>query len=68
MKPYGVTVHILEPGYFRTEITNVNNLLPRMEKAWNRMTTEEREEYGEEYYQECKWLSQDCGSYFEINN
>ncbi len=56
MKPYGVTVHILEPGYFRTEVTNKDgNIFPRMDKAWNRMTPEEREEYGEEYYQECKY-------------
>ncbi|XP_072036150.1 retinol dehydrogenase 7-like [Amphiura filiformis] len=54
MKPYGVTVHILEPGYFRTEVTNTEGIFPRMDKAWNRLTPEEREEYGEEYYQDLK--------------
>ncbi len=58
MMPYGVTVHILEPGYFRTDLTNKEHVFPRLDKVWNRMTPEEREEYGEEYFQECKWLSQ----------
>ena len=37
MKPYGVTVHILEPFYFRTKITNKENVFRRMDMVWNRL-------------------------------
>ena len=57
MKPYGVTVHILEPGYFRTEVTNKDgNVFPRMDMAWNRLTPEEKSEFGEEYLKDRKLI------------
>ena len=55
MKPYGVTVHILEPGYFRTKIANKDSIFERADMAWNRLTPEEREEFGEEYFSDCKF-------------
>ena len=55
MKPFNVTVHIIEPGYFRTEVTNTDSIFPKMDLAWNRLSQEQRDEYGEEYYQESKY-------------
>ena len=54
MKPYNVTVHIIEPGYFRTEVANTANIFPKLDLAWNRLSQEQRDEYGEEYNQESK--------------
>ena len=56
MKPYGVTVHILEPGFFRTEITNKDKLFRRLDMVWNRLTPEEREEFGDEYFSDRKFF------------
>ena len=50
MKPFDVSVHIIEPGYFRTEVTNKDSIFLKMDLAWNRLSQEQRDEYGEEYY------------------
>ncbi|KAK2146687.1 hypothetical protein LSH36_589g01086 [Paralvinella palmiformis] len=54
---YGCTVHIIEPGFHKTNITNTDALLRAIDVVWNRLTPEQREEYGEEYLETTKNIS-----------
>ncbi|XP_066270403.1 retinol dehydrogenase 16-like isoform X2 [Branchiostoma lanceolatum] len=54
MKFFGVKVHIIEPGYFRTEISNLEVVLRRLDRAWQRQSSETKSEYGEEFLQAVK--------------
>ncbi|XP_038072855.1 short-chain dehydrogenase/reductase family 9C member 7-like [Patiria miniata] len=42
----GITVHILEPGAFKTWIANPENVLGSQRRLWERLTEEERQQYG----------------------
>ncbi|CAI2354201.1 unnamed protein product [Caenorhabditis sp. 36 PRJEB53466] len=59
MRQYGVSVHILEPGCFKTELLNNEAQKMRIQKIWNNLSVETKEEYGEEYRKnfETAWES-----------
>ncbi|KAI6177562.1 hypothetical protein M3Y97_00920900 [Aphelenchoides bicaudatus] len=44
---FGITVCILEPGFFATGLTNANMHKAMLDKMWNALSSEVREEYGE---------------------
>ena len=46
---YGVSVSILEPGFFKTPLLNASRLIEMAERVWRRAPKEIQEEYGEEY-------------------
>ncbi|XP_040196910.1 retinol dehydrogenase 7-like [Rana temporaria] len=52
MKPFGVKVCIIEPGFFNTQLTNTQALKADLQKNWESTTEERRQSYGEEYYLE----------------
>ncbi len=47
MQPWGVSCHILEPGFFRTELLNVDAIQRRLDLVWNRCPENVRREYGQ---------------------
>ncbi|XP_069735767.1 retinol dehydrogenase 16-like [Phaenicophaeus curvirostris] len=49
MRNFGVKVSIIEPGYFKTQITNVENLEDNFRSMWKKLPEEIRASYGEEY-------------------
>ncbi|KAM4797470.1 retinol dehydrogenase 7-like [Rhinophrynus dorsalis] len=51
MRPFGVKVCMVEPGFFNTQITNINLVKQSIQKAWERATDEIRKNYGQEYYE-----------------
>ncbi|XP_038076618.1 retinol dehydrogenase 7-like [Patiria miniata] len=53
-KAFGVTVHILEPGYFKTNITSVDVIMASAERMWKRLPPQERDIYGQEYFDTLK--------------
>lgn len=55
MRPFGVSVHILEPGCFKTELLNNDAQRMRIQKIWNSLSVETKEEYGEDYRNDCKF-------------
>ncbi|XP_077339665.1 retinol dehydrogenase 7-like [Lithobates pipiens] len=50
MKPFGVKVCIIEPGFFNTQLTNTQALKADIQRTWGKATEEVRQSYGEEYY------------------
>ena len=51
MKHFGVTVHIIEPGRFKTNITSAEKNCQHLERLWENLDTDTRESYGKEYYE-----------------
>ncbi|XP_066275400.1 retinol dehydrogenase 7-like [Branchiostoma lanceolatum] len=54
MRCFGIKVHIIEPGIFRTNISNLDILIRGLDDNWQRQSPETREEYGEEFLQAAK--------------
>ncbi|XP_006822113.1 dehydrogenase/reductase SDR family member 9-like [Saccoglossus kowalevskii] len=51
LRPFGVSVHIIEPGFFRTNLTNWDILERKVLRRWEALDPETRNEYGEEWFQ-----------------
>ncbi|XP_037227245.1 retinol dehydrogenase 16-like [Falco rusticolus] len=49
MHNFGVKVSIIEPGYFKTMITNVENLEKSFISTWEKLPEEMKASYGENY-------------------
>ena len=57
MHNFGVKVSIIEPGYFKTMITNVENLEKSFISTWEKLPEEMKASYGENYLKKCKYLT-----------
>nr|QWX95813.1 short-chain dehydrogenase [Strongyloides stercoralis] len=49
LQPFGISVHVLEPGAFKTPLTEDKLLADRMEKAFNSLSDEAKNDYGSEF-------------------
>ncbi|NXA87542.1 RDH2 dehydrogenase, partial [Melanocharis versteri] len=49
MHSFGVKVCVIEPGYFRTMISNVENLEKNFHASWKKLPEEIKASYGEGY-------------------
>lgn len=49
MQPWGIKVSMLEPGSFLTNICAPNVFEQQLRQAWNMLSDELKNEYGEEY-------------------
>lgn len=54
MRPFGVSVHILEPGAFKTELLSEQAQHARVNKIWENLSTDVKNEYGEEFKENFK--------------
>ena len=52
--PSGVKVSVIEPGFFRTNITNKDNLRDQWRGLWTNLDHSLQEEYGDNFYQTSK--------------
>ncbi|KFW04759.1 17-beta-hydroxysteroid dehydrogenase type 6, partial [Fulmarus glacialis] len=52
MRNFGVKVCVIEPGYFKTMITNVENLEKHFLSTWEKLPEETKASYGENYLKE----------------
>lgn len=64
MKQFGVTVHIIEPGRFKTNITAAEKNIQYLEKLWENLDADTKKSYGNEYYEKGK---QAFDLYLKIN-
>ncbi|XP_078586139.1 retinol dehydrogenase 16-like [Branchiostoma floridae x Branchiostoma japonicum] len=54
MRCFGVKVHIIEPGYSRTNINNLEVTIRLLDNIWQRQSPETKKEYGQEFLQDMK--------------
>ena len=52
VNPFGVTVHIIEPGFFKTNINDRSKAVEELEKVWHNLDKETKESYGNEFYEQ----------------
>jgi len=52
LRAFGVSVHILEPGFFATNLTKPTLITRAINDLWEKLSPEGKEEYGEEYFNE----------------
>ncbi|OXB51074.1 UNVERIFIED_CONTAM: hypothetical protein H355_003494, partial [Colinus virginianus] len=51
MYHFGVKVSIVEPGFFKTAVTNLESIEASLRQLWERLAPETRLSYGEEFFQ-----------------
>ncbi|WKY12892.1 hypothetical protein Q1695_004032 [Nippostrongylus brasiliensis] len=54
MRPFDVSVHILEPGAFKTELLSEAAQHARVNKIWNNLPAHVKNEYGEQFKENFK--------------
>ncbi|XP_077584478.1 retinol dehydrogenase 7-like [Stigmatopora nigra] len=47
--PFGVKVSCIEPGFFKTNVTNVQILQNNLTKLWDRLSQDVKDDYGEDF-------------------
>ncbi|NWT06203.1 RDH16 dehydrogenase, partial [Mionectes macconnelli] len=52
MRSFGVKVSVIEPGYFKTAITSVENLERNFLSTWEKLPEETKASYGESYLEQ----------------
>ncbi|XP_030642871.1 retinol dehydrogenase 1 [Chanos chanos] len=52
MRHFGVKVSIIEPGFFKTQVTDLGLIEADLQRLWDRLPVEVRRSYGEEYLME----------------
>ncbi|KAF7636060.1 hypothetical protein Mgra_00004508 [Meloidogyne graminicola] len=57
LSPFGVKVVVVEPGYFRTQITNPDHIPSEMEKSFNKSSQYIKEQYGNYFIQKTKEIA-----------
>lgn len=55
MKPFGVKVLCIEPGFFKTNVTDVAILSRNTKMLWDKLPQEIRDEYGSDYLRKGKF-------------
>ncbi|NXA01209.1 RDH2 dehydrogenase, partial [Nesospiza acunhae] len=66
MHNFGVKVCVIEPGYFKTTITNAENLGKNFHACWEKLPAEIKASYGESYLRDfvatLKLLQKGCSA------
>merc|ERR1719408_979590 len=47
MRPFGVSVHLVEPGFFQTNMVQMEQYAKELKQQWEVLSTERKEAYGE---------------------
>jgi len=48
MAPFGVSVHLVEPGFFKTNMVNVDQYAKQLKIQWDALSDEQKKAYGEQ--------------------
>lgn len=54
MRHFGVKVSIVEPGFFRTAVTDLGGIEAALRGLWERLAPETRLSYGEDFFHKCE--------------
>lgn len=55
MKPFGISVSIIEPGFFKTNVTRLDLIEADLKRLCGRLPQEVKDSYGPAYFDECEW-------------
>ncbi|XP_049739574.1 17-beta-hydroxysteroid dehydrogenase type 6 isoform X2 [Elephas maximus indicus] len=53
LQHFGVKISIVEPGYFRTGMTDMQQSLEAVKRAWEEAPTDIKETYGQHFFDAC---------------
>nr|AGM32830.1 Rossmann-fold NAD(P)(+)-binding protein [Coptotermes formosanus] len=56
LRQWGITVHDIQPGFFRTNLTNPESKTQEMESAWFQLPEDIRALYGQKYFEKCQMI------------
>lgn len=56
MAPFGVKVACLEPGFFKTNVTDVAIMKEALQNLWDRLPQETKDDYGDHFLKTCELL------------
>ncbi|XP_007535039.1 17-beta-hydroxysteroid dehydrogenase type 6 [Erinaceus europaeus] len=54
LRHFGVKVSIVEPGYFKTGMTKLENYLEKMNQNWEEVPESIKESYGQHFFDTCQ--------------
>lgn len=54
MKPFGISVSIIEPGFFKTNVTRLDLIEADLRRLWSRLPQSVKDSYGPTYFDECE--------------
>uniref|UniRef100_A0A8C9S4J0 Retinol dehydrogenase 7-like n=1 Tax=Scleropages formosus TaxID=113540 RepID=A0A8C9S4J0_SCLFO len=54
MRAFGVKVSVIEPGFFKTAVTNVDLIEADLLRLWNRLPQDIKDSYGDKYLENCE--------------
>ena len=60
VRAFGVSVHIIEPGFFKTLLTDPQRQMNSLDRLWTQISEELKETYGVEYYQQGTFSVKFC--------
>lgn len=55
MEPFGIKVSIIEPGFFKTNVTRLDLIEADLRRLWSRLPQEVKDCYGPTYFDDCEW-------------
>lgn len=58
LRPFGISVHILEPGFFDTPLINRQKIDEEILGAWEQAPVEVKKEYGEQFFNDARQSTQ----------
>lgn len=51
LQHFGVKISIVEPGYFRTGMTDLQECLEKLKQAWEEVPAHIKEAYGQQFFE-----------------
>lgn len=65
MAPFGVKVLCIEPGFFKTNVTDAAIISKSAKSVWDKLPQDVKDDYGPDYLQKSE--SQSFGFFFKIS-
>lgn len=53
MQHFGLKVSIIEPGFFKTRVTDLDLIEAELKTRWGSLPADVRRSYGDSYLEEC---------------
>lgn len=54
MQGFGIKVSIVEPGFFKTNVTRLDLIEADLRRLWDRLPRSVRDSYGPAYFDDCE--------------